>query len=305
MPALSLCFRFRLGLSSPDGLLLHLHGCHSVLGPSGSQLGCRERGDSALFCWSVSPVAAMGPAWGVPFVELRPVGCWRLPPSPLHASAMFPSSWSPRQARVRWPTAQRQRPPFVQCPDSLGGTSTHRCARILLRLKLGRHLSAIHQSTTSSLPLPLLPLSLLPSPARLSWLRWRRPVWRFWLLILPPGPASSCSRFSGHAHALSSLLCIPASRKKDLGVGSLTCCFTRLLTFLWNAVVWMFLVVSPPQASFWISSCAMPQGLGLSLRPSRSCLHSLDDVAGLTALWMYSIFQQEAAKCSFSEHWPL
>ena len=54
-----------------------------------------------------------------------------------------------------------------------------------------------------------------------------------------------------------------------------------------------FLVVSPPQASFWISSCAMPQGLGLSLPRSRSCLYSLDDVIGLTALSISHFCQPE------------
>jgi len=44
-----------------------------------------------------------------------------------------------------------------------------------------------------------------------------------------------------------------------------------------------FLVVSWPQASFWMSSCAMPQGFGPFLLRSRLCLHSLDDLVVRTA----------------------
>jgi hypothetical protein len=49
----------------------------------------------------------------------------------------------------------------------------------------------------------------------------------------------------------------------------------------------------------------MPQGLKLSLPPSCSCLHSLDDVVGLTALSIDGISLPEVAKSSFSEHLPL
>jgi len=49
----------------------------------------------------------------------------------------------------------------------------------------------------------------------------------------------------------------------------------------------------------------MPQGLGLSLPRSRSSLHLLDDVIGLTALSIGRFCQPELAKSSFSEHWPL
>jgi len=66
-----------------------------------------------------------------------------------------------------------------------------------------------------------------------------------------------------------------------------------------------FLVVSSLQATFWISSCAMPQELGLSLPPSRSCLHLLDDVIGLTALSICRICLPKVAKSSFSKHWQL
>jgi len=65
-----------------------------------------------------------------------------------------------------------------------------------------------------------------------------------------------------------------------------------------------FLVAFPPHASFWISSCAMLQGLGLSLPPTRSCHYSLDDVVGLTALSIYRICVPGVAKSSFLEHWP-
>jgi len=60
-----------------------------------------------------------------------------------------------------------------------------------------------------------------------------------------------------------------------------------------------FLVVSLPQASFWISSCAMPQVLGLSPLPSRSCVHSHDDVVGSTAFLICAICQPEVVKSSF------
>ena len=60
-----------------------------------------------------------------------------------------------------------------------------------------------------------------------------------------------------------------------------------------------FLVVSPPQASFWISSCAMPQLLGLPVLPRRSCLHSHDGFVGLTALSICWICPLDVAKRSF------
>jgi len=81
MAALSLCFRLRLGPHLPDCLLLRFRGCRSFPGPSGSLLRCRGRGDSALFCWSASPAAALRPAPGVPSIKLRLVSRWRLPPS--------------------------------------------------------------------------------------------------------------------------------------------------------------------------------------------------------------------------------
>jgi hypothetical protein len=66
-----------------------------------------------------------------------------------------------------------------------------------------------------------------------------------------------------------------------------------------------FLVISPPQASFWISSCAMPQGIGFSRSPSLSCFVSCDDVVGSTTLSICLVCPPEVAKSSFSEHWPL
>ena len=62
------------------------------------------------------------------------------------------------------------------------------------------------------------------------------------------------------------------------------------------------LVVSPSEASFWISSCPIPQVLGLSLLASRSCLHLNDDVIGLTALLICRICPPEVAKSSYSEY---
>jgi hypothetical protein len=49
----------------------------------------------------------------------------------------------------------------------------------------------------------------------------------------------------------------------------------------------------------------MPPGLGLSLLPSRSCLHLHDDVIGLTALSICRICQPEVVKRSVLEHSPL
>jgi len=70
-----------------------------------------------------------------------------------------------------------------------------------------------------------------------------------------------------------------------------------------------FLVVSRPQASIWIASCAVPQGLGLFLLPRCSCSHSPDDVIAWTALSICNICLLEVAKGSFrridhcSLHW--
>jgi len=65
-----------------------------------------------------------------------------------------------------------------------------------------------------------------------------------------------------------------------------------------------FLVVSRPQDSFWIASCAMPHGHGLSRLPRRSCLHSLDAVAVWSTFAIFHICLPGVAKSSFSEHWP-
>jgi hypothetical protein len=46
----------------------------------------------------------------------------------------------------------------------------------------------------------------------------------------------------------------------------------------------------------------MPQGLGLSLPPRRSCHHSLDDVVRMTALSICRLCQTEVTKSLFSEH---
>ena len=66
-----------------------------------------------------------------------------------------------------------------------------------------------------------------------------------------------------------------------------------------------FLVAFPPQASFWISSCAIPQGLGRSPPGTRSCLHSLNEIVMLTALSICRFCQPGVAKRYFSEHCPL
>jgi len=57
-----------------------------------------------------------------------------------------------------------------------------------------------------------------------------------------------------------------------------------------------FLVVSRPEASFWNAKCAMPQGIRLCLRPSRSCLHSLVDVVGWTVLSICHICPPQVLK---------
>jgi len=66
-----------------------------------------------------------------------------------------------------------------------------------------------------------------------------------------------------------------------------------------------FHVVSQPQGSFWIASYAMTHGLGLLLLSSHSCLHSLDDVIGWTALSICNICPPGVAKSSFWKHWQL
>ena len=120
MAALSLCFSLSLGLSPTDSLLLCFWGCRSVQGPSGLRLRCRRQGYSALVRCSASPVAALAPAAGLSFIELRPVSRCRLRPSSLHVAALYLSSRSPAQARVRSPSVRRRRSPYVQCPESCG-----------------------------------------------------------------------------------------------------------------------------------------------------------------------------------------
>jgi len=177
MAALSLCFRLSVELSSPDSLPLHSWGCWSVPGPSGSRLRCRGQGDSALFSCSASPVAALAPAPGLPFIELRRVSRCRLPPSSLPVAAMYLSSRSPRQARVRLHSVRRQRLPYIQCPENCGKTAIDFRVWTLPQLPLGHHSSAIHLSTTSRPLLRFWLLPLLPSAARRFWLQWCRPVW--------------------------------------------------------------------------------------------------------------------------------
>ena len=58
-------------------------------------------------------------------------------------------------------------------------------------------------------------------------------------------------------------------------------------------------------ASFWIASCAMPQGLKLFLPRSRSCPHSLDNVVEWNTLSTCRICRRDMATRSLSEHWPL
>jgi len=64
---------------------------------------------------------------------------------------------------------------------------------------------------------------------------------------------------------------------------------------LWSA----FLAVSWPEASFLITNCAIPQRLGLFHLPSRSCLHSLDDIIGWTAWLVYYICPPEVGNVLF------
>jgi len=62
-----------------------------------------------------------------------------------------------------------------------------------------------------------------------------------------------------------------------------------------------FLLVSPPQASFWIVSCAVLPTLGPILPPKLSCLHSLDDDDEWTALSICRMCQPEEVESSISE----
>jgi len=77
MAAVSQCSHLSLGRNRPDGLLLRYCGCQSVLGPSGSRLRCRGRGDSTPCCWSASPVAALGPVWVHSHVPTVYVSVWK------------------------------------------------------------------------------------------------------------------------------------------------------------------------------------------------------------------------------------
>jgi len=67
----------------------------------------------------------------------------------------------------------------------------------------------------------------------------------------------------------------------------------------------VYLVLFPPQASFWIVSCAMTQGLRLGLLQSHRWLHSVDDVGVWKALSICPIGPPEVAQSSLSEHWPV
>ena len=67
----------------------------------------------------------------------------------------------------------------------------------------------------------------------------------------------------------------------------------------------VFPVFSPPQASFWIVSCAMLPTLGPFLPPSHSCLYSHDDIIVSNASLICHICPPVVAKGSFSEHWLL
>jgi len=66
-----------------------------------------------------------------------------------------------------------------------------------------------------------------------------------------------------------------------------------------------FSVISPPQSSFWIVSCAMLPMLAPCLAPNHYCLYSPHDVRVWNASSICHIRQLEVAKGSFSEHWPL
>ena len=63
-----------------------------------------------------------------------------------------------------------------------------------------------------------------------------------------------------------------------------------------------FLIILWLQAPFLIESCAMPQALGLSLRPTRSCPQSFDDVIAWTSLSMCHLPLPEVAKSSSPEN---
>jgi len=65
------------------------------------------------------------------------------------------------------------------------------------------------------------------------------------------------------------------------------------------------LLVSPPQASFLIATCAILQGLAPCQTPSRSVLHSLEDVVLRRCRSIFRIGLLVVAKSSFLEHWPL
>jgi len=55
--------------------------------------------------------------------NMRPVSCSRLPLGLLHSAAMYNSTPSPRPGPVWSHTVWCPKPPYVQCPESYGGTS--------------------------------------------------------------------------------------------------------------------------------------------------------------------------------------
>jgi hypothetical protein len=63
-----------------------------------------------------------------------------------------------------------------------------------------------------------------------------------------------------------------------------------------------FLIISPLQASFWIASCAVLQGLGPFLSPSCSGLHSIHKIMVWIALLISHIYPPEVVKSSFLKY---
>jgi len=131
-----------------------------------------------------------------------------------------------------------------------------------------------------------LPSSSPPTSVQALWLS----IPHFQLSLCLPAPAWSLPLHLQHGFLPQRFISPHDPRSIALSRHSLWCAF---------------LVFSPPQASVWIASCAMPQWLELVLLPSHSCLHSLDDIIMWTSLSICRIYPPEMVRRSSSEHWPL
>jgi len=126
--------------------------------------------------FSVWEIGALGPAPGVPLIELWHVSCYRPPPFLLHAVAVSLFSGQSPRARVQSPKARHQRPPYLHRPDNCGVSSSHYRPFTQLLLPLGHRQRVIDLSTISRLSPRLSLPSLFPSIARLCWLCFGHPV---------------------------------------------------------------------------------------------------------------------------------